>query len=170
MQIKTEKAHFLSAFSFQLITRRRLVLRLVVLLTAHLPEVCIHGLLAVGEVALCEEGLLVGSDLGQVLFTRLYHRTDSLEALTSSNLFHLERSGAVVRGSRLDVEAQAVRVLRRSFAVRTDNVVTVNVTGFLRRFGHCTAYGVNTGSISNVCHSDWASLNPDALGGIIVSK
>ena len=134
--------------------RRRLVLRLIVLLTANLPEVGLHGRLAVGEVALCEEGLLVGCDLGQVLFTRLYHRTDSLEALTSSNLIRFERRGTVVRGSRLDVEAQAVRVLRRSFAVRTDNVVTVNVTGFLRRFGHCTAYGVNTGSISNVCHSD----------------
>ncbi len=68
-----------------------LVLRFIIFSAADEPEVGLHRLLAVRQVALCEEVNLVLGDLGQVLFTRRYHRTYGLETLTSSHLFRFER-------------------------------------------------------------------------------
>ena len=51
-----------------------LVLTFVVLESADLPEVRVHGLLAVGKVLLREEVDLVLGDLRQVFLTRCDHR------------------------------------------------------------------------------------------------
>ena len=51
-----------------------LVLTFVVLESADLPEVRVHGLLAVGKVLLREEVDLVLGDLRQVILTRCDHR------------------------------------------------------------------------------------------------
>ena len=72
---------------------RNLTLFLVIFLATNLPEVRFHGLLAVGEVLLGEEGGLVLGDLGQVFLTLDDHLSDRLEAETDSTLVVRESRG-----------------------------------------------------------------------------
>ena len=130
-----------------------LSLLLVVLLAADVPEVGLHGLLAVGEVLLGEEGGLVLGDLGQVFLTLDDHLSDRLEAETDSALVVRERSGTVVAVFACDIDTNAVRVLRCGYAVRTDEVGAVLVAGFLDRFGHRAAYVLDTVCILYNCHN-----------------
>ena len=88
--------------------QRRLVLRLIVLLTADLPEVGVHGLLAVGEVLLREEVDLVLGDFSQIFLTRSDHRTYGLESLADSHLFLLQRRGTGDGMQVAEVDARAV--------------------------------------------------------------
>ena len=130
-----------------------LALFLVVLLTTHIPEVGLHGLLAVREVLLGEEGGLVLGDLGQVFLTLDDHLSNGFEAETDCTLVVRERSGTVVAVFACDIDTNAVRVLRRCYAVRTDEVGSVLVAGFLDRFGHRATNVLNTVCIFYQCHN-----------------
>ena len=130
-----------------------LVLRLIVLLTAHLPEVSLHRLLAVGVVALCEEVNLVLGDLGQVFLTCRYHRTYRLETLTSSHLFRFERRGTLVAVCVKRIHALAVLVGAGCLAMNGYEVIAVVVTVLFLRSFHGAADGLDTGcAYFHNCH------------------
>ncbi len=59
---------------------------LVVRVTADFPQIGLHGLLAVGQVALREERSLVGIDLHEVFGTQLDSLADLGEAGTDPQL------------------------------------------------------------------------------------
>ena len=100
-------------------------MRLIVFSATYQPEVGVHRLLAVGEVALCEEVDLVLGDLSQVLFTRSHHRTDSLEALADSHLFRFERRSALVAVCVKRIHALAVLVGAGCLAMNGYEVIAV---------------------------------------------
>ena len=103
--------------------RRGLRVLLVVLLTADVPEVRLHGLFAAGGVALSEEVRLVGRDLHQVLAAQTHCCSDFREARTSGELFRLRRGRTVVLTYHVD--AGAIRVGGSRYAVRSQQRVSV---------------------------------------------
>ena len=71
-------------------------MRLVVGGGADAPEVSLEGLLAVSIIFLCEEVLLVGVDIHQVLFACLNGCSDSCEASACPELIAVRSCAAVV--------------------------------------------------------------------------
>ena len=130
--------------------REPLIVALVVLQPADLPEVRVHGLLAVGKVLLCEEVDLVLGDLGQVFLTCRYHRTDSLETLTDSSLLRFERRGTL--GLTADIYAITVTAGCRCYTVRAQQHLAARVLTALARFAQCAGNTVYTGTPYYFCH------------------
>ena len=139
-----------SAFSVRLAVSEVLV----VLVTADFPIIGLEGLLAAREVLLGDEGLLVGSDLGEVAFTLLNHRRYGRETQTCCCLIRRDRRGTFVTVCIEGVDALTVGVLGRCTAVRHHHVVAVVVTvHFLRSF-HCALDILDScGAYFCFCHS-----------------
>ena len=88
--------------------------------------------------------MLVSDDLGQVLGTDCYRSGYGTEACTCFDLVVRQSAGAFVRITLADVETSAIRALRRSSTVRTDEVIAAVVTLFLFRLGECAVDVLNT--------------------------
>ena len=106
----------------------------VVLLAAYFPQVRTHGLFTTGLILLSREVDLVFRDVHQIFLTSLHSSCYSGEACASIQLFGRQRTRTLVRSALTDVQAGAVRVLRCSGTVGTDQVVTADVPVFLLRF------------------------------------
>ncbi len=119
-----------------------LVLRFIIFSAADEPEVGLHRLLAVRQVALCEEVNLVLGDLGQVLFTRRYHRTYGLETLTSSHLFRFERRRTLHFLSQ--IQSVTIAALRSCRTVCTKQHLCTTVLSVLSGFTQCARHMVDT--------------------------
>ena len=95
----------------------------IVLLSAYLPEVGVHGLLAGGEVLLGDEVQLVLGDLVQILPAGRYHRAHLGEALTERQLFGGRLGAAVVLAYHVDTRADGVG--RRRYTVGSQESILV---------------------------------------------
>ena len=145
------------------LARLRSVL-LVVRVTADFPQVGLHGLFAVGQVALCEERSLVGIDLHEVFCAQAYCVAYLGEARTDSQLLggRLGRARVAVRVK--GIETLTVRVSGCSLAVNGYEVVAVVVSvllfGALERSGD----GFDAGRADfDFCHSRSAITRPLSL-------
>ena len=134
---------------------RNLTLFLVIFLATNRPQVRFHGLLAVGEVFLGEEGGLVLGDLGQVFLTLDDHLSYGFEAETDCTLVVRERgcTGDVLQGT--DVHTRTVFAGGRSGAVRSQNhLLVISVlrlfvdfgkrsrNGFVERYRSCNSHSL----------------------------
>ena len=115
--------------------RLTVAVRLVILGTAYHPVVCQHGLLAVRQVTLREESLLVLGELGQVTLTQLDRLRHRRETVTRIDGVLGLREGVTVGVALADVQTATFFAGRRRLAVRTDEVVAVVVTIYLFRLG-----------------------------------
>ena len=138
---------------------------LVVLVAAHLPEVGVHRLLAVGEVLLCEEVNLVLGDLRQVFLTRRYHRSYRLEALADSHLFRFERRGT----NRFlpQIDSVTMRAGCRCLAVRTQQHLLVVVLTTFLHFVECSGNIINSVAPYYFCHSLLAMTRTTARSALV---
>ena len=126
---------------------------LIVLLTADVPQVRVHRLLAVGKILLRLEVDLVLRDRHQVSFTSLHSRTNCGEASACVELFGARLRRALVR--TYHVQPRTNGVGRRRYAVRCQQRVTVITVHLarLRAFGQKAGYVLNTLSPFYFCHS-----------------
>ena len=123
----------------------------VVLTTADVPVVRLHGLLSARVVPLSQEVNLVLGDLRQVATTVVNHLCDALESLTSPYRVRAARLHEI----RLVAQVNAVARIARggSPAVRRKQHPTMFVRLFLSALAQCTGYIVNTGLPCYFCHS-----------------
>ena len=125
----------------------------VVLLAAYFPQVRTHGLFTIGLILLRREVDLVLRDLREIFLTSLHSSCYSGEACACIQLLGRQRTRTLVRSALTDVQAGAVRVLRCSGTVGTDQVVTADVAVFLLRFCQGTLYILDTRRIGYFSHS-----------------
>lgn len=123
----------------------------VVLTTADVPVVRLHGLLSARVVPLSQEVNLVLGDLRQVATTVVNHLCDSLESRTSPYSLRAARFHEV----RLVAQINAVTRITRSCCatVRRKQHSTMFVRLFLATLAQCAGYIVNTGLPCYFCHS-----------------
>ena len=130
-----------------------LIMALVVLATTDEPEVCVHRLLAVGEVFLREEVELVLGDLGQVFLAGFDHRSYGLETLADGYLFRFERRVTGDRIESAEIETRAVMTVGCCLAVGSEHHFLVGcMLRFFVDFGESTADGFDCVSIFYFCH------------------
>ena len=110
-------------------------MRLVVLLTADVPEVSRHGLFAIRVVLLRLERSEVLSHVAQVFATRLHGSRYRAEAVTCVDGVLGLRDVVAVGVTTADVQTRTFVTGGRCFAVRTDQVIAVVVTVLLFRLG-----------------------------------
>ena len=123
----------------------------VILTTADVPVVRLHGLLSTRIVPLSHEVHLVLRDVRQVATTIVNHLCDSLESLTSPH-----RLGAIrLHEVRLVTQVNAVARIASggSPAVRRKQHSTMFVRLYLTALAQCAGYIVNTGLPCYFCHS-----------------
>ena len=126
----------------------------IVLLAADVPEVRVHGLLAVRLILLRLEGDLILRDRHQVALTSLHSRTNCGEASASVELIGGHRSGTVVLAYHVDTGADGVG--RRCYTVGSQQcagVITVRRALF-RSLGQKAGYELNTLGPFYFCHSE----------------
>ena len=123
----------------------------VVLTTADVPVVRLHGLLSARVVPLSQEVNLVLGNLRQVATTVVNHLRNTLEALTSPYRVRAIRLHEV----RLVAQVNAVTRIARgcSPAVRRQQHSTMFVRLFLATLAQCAGYLVNTGLPCYFCHN-----------------
>ena len=132
---QTRKRQTPLPFTFQFSPFTLALMLGVIRIAADLPEVGAHRLLAVSGVPLCEEGLLVGSDVHQVCFTCLDSGCYCGEAGTSVKLFRCRQGGTFVAVCIKRVDALTVGVLRCCRTVSHHQIITVVVpVGLFRAF------------------------------------
>ena len=121
---------------------QELMLR-IIFFAADFPEVRLHGFLAAGGVFLGEEGCQVGRDLGQVFLAGFDHTGDGLEALAS-----VQFVGGGLGGTlhlRTEVQAVAVLVFGRRYAVGCQQHFGARMMTVLARFCQGTRYMIDAG-------------------------
>ena len=106
--------------------RRGLAVLLVVRVTAYFPQVRLHGLFAIGGVALSEEVRLVGRDLHQILAAREHSCCDFREARASGELFRLRLGRARNSAQTADVQTAATFAGGSRYAVGSQNHLLVS--------------------------------------------
>ena len=119
----------------------------------ELPEVRLPGLRATRLVLLRQVGHLIAGERTQVLRAGIHPLQTLGEERTDLDLVIGYRGAAVVRIRVADVQTGATLFGGLCLAVSTDEVRATLVTIFLARFRQTTFYGVDTGSISYLCHS-----------------
>ena len=122
----------------------------VVLTTADVPVVRLHGLLSARVVPLSQEVNLVLGDLRQVATTVVNHLRNTLEALTSPYRVRAVRLYEVRLVTQIDAVARIAR--GRSPTVRRQQHSTMFVRLFLSALAQCAGYIVNTGLPCYFCH------------------
>ena len=123
----------------------------VVLTTADVPVVRLHGLLSARVVPLSQEVNLVLGDLHEVAATVVNHLCDTLEARTSPYRVRAIRLREVRFVTQIDAVARIAR--GSSPAVRRKQHSTMFVRLFLTALAQCAGYIVNTGLPCYFCHS-----------------
>ena len=122
----------------------------VILTTADVPVVRLHGLYAARIVPLSQEVNLVLSDLRQVAATVVNHLCYRVEPRTSPYRVRAARLHEI----RLVAQVNAVARIARggSPAVRRKQHSTMFVRLFLATLAQCAGYIVNTGLPCYFCH------------------
>ena len=131
----------------------------VVLVAADEPVVGLHGLLATGEVLLSDEGLLVASDLGEILAALVHHLRYGREAHTCEE-FVLGRAGTAF-GFLAQVQAVTIRVLSCRYAVGSKQHLGTTVLAVLTGFTQCAGNGIDTGTPIYFCHGMFGVCRTD---------
>ena len=123
------------------------------------PQVRLHGFLAIGQVLLGLESLLVLGHLAQVVTTDSHSLCNGFEAQLLRTLFRAVRSRAGHAGQSAQVDAAAVGVSRLGYTVRSEHhFLVTGVRRFLVDFGECTTDGLDCVSIFHFCHFALAIL------------
>ena len=122
----------------------------VVLVTADLPVVCFHGLLATGKVLLNHEVDLVLGDLRQILLALVHHLRYRREAHTCKQLV-LGRTRATL-GFLAEVQPVTVGVLGGRYAVGAEEHFGTAMLSAFTRFTQCAGNRINTGAPFYFCH------------------
>ena len=115
----------------------------IIFLPAHLPQIRLHRLLAVSQVALCEEVDLVLGDFHQVLFARLHHLRHRPETVACLQLLRAQRRCAF--HFLTQVQSVAVAVLRCRRAVCREQHLLAAMLRVLTRLCQCAGYTVYSG-------------------------
>ena len=97
------------------------------------PQVLFEGLFAVGQILLCEVGLLVGGEGGEVRPTRLNGAADLGKTLTLGEFVTSDRSRTLAVTLAVGVRTLAIRTGRLRLAVGRQQVLAVAVLVALAR-------------------------------------
>ena len=119
------------------------LMSLVVRITAHFPEVSLHGLFATGLILLSSEVDLVLSDRVQIALTSLHSSSYSGEACASIQLFGRQRGGTLYFGTQ--VEAVALVGGGCRYAVGGEQHLRTRMLAALAGFAQCAGDTVDTG-------------------------
>ena len=145
-------------------------MRCIVGITANLPEVSFHRLLAAGLVFLCEVRGTVLRLVLQVVRTFCHRCCNGREAAAGLQL-QSRRSGFAGDGTQTShVDAATIRRGRFGYTVGgEDHFLVTCVLRFLVDFGECTADGLNRVSPFYFCHSLLAITRATAGSALVVA-